>query len=349
MAKRLYRSKARIAVVGCGAVAEIYHFPALRRNPGCEVVALVDKDEARARRFAAELGTERTFGDYRKLFDLELDGAIVAVPPDMHAPVSAGLLRAGIHVLVEKPMARTLEECDEMIAAEAEGGAMLAVGHPRRVAHQCRYAKRVIAAGLLGTIKSFDVRDGYGFSWPVKTDFPFRKEAAGGGVLIDLGVHALDLLVWWFGDLQVVEHRDNDRGGVESESLTRFGTEAGLEGVAEFSRTRRLRNTVVVSGDRARMEVSLTSNRVTLEHLEGPGAMIGSTQPGDADLGPDQTPVDLTLAEQVDWLDAARSGRPPAVTGTEARRSLSLILDCYASRLPLDVPWIEAVREGASP
>ena len=271
----------------------------------------------------------------------------MAVPTHMHAPVSTALLRAGIDVLVEKPMARTLEECDEMIVAEAEGGAMLAVGHPRRVAHQCQFAKRVIDAGLLGTIESFDVRDGYGFGWPVKTDFPFRKEAAGGGVLIDLGVHALDLLVWWFGDLQVLEHRDNDLGGVESESFTRFGTEAGLEGVAEFSRTRSLRNTVVVSGDRARMEVSLTSNKVTLEHLEG-ADMAGSTHTGDSEHRPDQTPVDLTLAEQVDWLDAARSGRRPAVTGTEARRSLSLILDCYARRLPLGVPWIEAVRVGAS-
>jgi len=349
VAERFSRSKARIAVVGCGAVAEILHFPALRRNPGCEVVALVDKDEARARRFAAELGTERTFGDYRRLFDLELDGAIVALPPHIHAPVSAALLRAGIHVLVEKPIARTLAECDEMIAAEAVGGVVLAVGHPRRVAHQCRFAKRVIDAGLLGTIKSFDVRDGYGFGWPVKTDFPFRKEAAGGGVLIDLGVHALDLLVWWFGDLQVLEHRDNDQGGVESESLTRFGTEAGLEGVAEFSRTRTLRNTVVVSGDRAHMEVSLTSNRVTLEHVDGPGVTVDPIQTEGTERWADQTPVDLTLALQVDWQKAARSGRPPAVTGTEARRSLSLILDSYAGRLPLGVPWIDAVREGVSP
>jgi predicted dehydrogenase len=345
----ILRNPARIAVVGCGAVSEVLHFPALRRNPGCEVVALVDRNEDRAERFGAELGVEHICRDHHELLELDLDGAIVALPTNFHAPVSADLLRAGIHVLVEKPVARTLEECDEMIMAGDEGGAALAVGLPRRFAHQCRFAKWAIDSGLLGAIRSFDVRDGYGFSWPVKTDFPFRKEAAGGGVLIDLGVHTLDLLAWWFGDLQVIEHRDNDLGGVESESLTRFASGAGLEGTAEFSWTRRLRNTIVVSGERGSMEVCLTSNKVTLEPLGGPGSLIGPAEPPNPFPTHMQTPVDLTLAEQVDWLDAARSGRAPAVSGAEARRSLALILDCYAGRRPLTVPWIEATRkEGVS-
>ncbi len=333
----------RLAVVGCGAVAEVLHFPALKRNRLGDLAAVVDPDGNRARHWASQLGVPRVCADHRELLDLGVDGAIVTAPTPVHCEIGVDLLRAGIHVLLEKPMARSTEECDALVAAAEEGVATLGVSMPRRFYHQCHFAKQAIDSGMLGEVRSFDVRDGYAFSWPLKTDFPFRKESAGGGVLLDLGVHTLDLLLWWLGDLEVVEYRDNDRGGVESDALARLATPGGGEGTVEFSWTRRLRNTVIVEGERGTMEVALTSGRVRLSPAAGSEELLGTVSRQALDKGFDQRPLDLTAATQRDWWNAVLGEGRPAVSGLEGRRAVSLVRACYDVREPLHLPWMEAL------
>ena len=108
--------KLRLAVVGCGAVAAIHHLPALSLCRSAEAVVLVDADPGRARDLAARFGVPETSTDVRSLPG-RVDAAIVALPNSLHAPVSIDLLRQGVHVLVEKPMALNVRECDAMIAA----------------------------------------------------------------------------------------------------------------------------------------------------------------------------------------------------------------------------------------
>src|SRR5439155_22566294 len=116
----------RLAVVGCGAVTERYHLPAIAASSDVAVAAFVDPVVGRARSFASRWSGGRALSDYREVADLA-DLAIVAAPNHWHEPIAVDLLRRGIHVLVEKPMARTRAECDRMIDAAAEGGAVLAV------------------------------------------------------------------------------------------------------------------------------------------------------------------------------------------------------------------------------
>jgi len=333
--------RVKIAVVGCGAVSELRHLPALAAGDGREISALVDKDEARVRRLADEYGAQHALTDHRELIGLGLDGAIVATPTNLHAPMTIDLLRGGLHVLVEKPIARNLYECDAMIAAAQEMDRVLAVAFFRRFAHQLRLTKTVLDAGLLGTIRSFDIRDGYEFGWPVKTDFPFRREAAGGGVLIDLGVHVLDLVTWWFGDAESFEYWDNDRGGVESDCLLHVAMPGGGKGVIEFSRTRLLRNTAIISGDGGTLEVDLNTSDFILSLSESRTGITGSAFSGNPLAGTNQDPIELFTAQHDDWLDAVLTGGTPAVSATEARRSLGLVVDCYAHRKELELPWIE--------
>ena len=154
--------------------------------------------------------------DYRELPG-KVDAAVVALPNHLHAPVSVELLRQGVSVLVEKPMAINVRECDEMIAAAAAGRATLAVGLDFRFFDSSLLVRNLLRDGLLGAIRSFDLRQGVIPRWPFATDFLLRKEMAGGGVLADFGVHVLDLLLWWLGDWTAVDYRDDAVGGVESD------------------------------------------------------------------------------------------------------------------------------------
>src|SRR5713226_7943556 len=207
----------RVAIVGCGAVAEHCHLPALARRNDCSVVALVDHNGERVKGLARRLGRSKVLKNFRDLLAMEIDLAIVALPNHLHAPVSIELLRAGIHVLVEKPIALSVADCDDMLRAAEEGRALLAVGMTRRFIHASRFVKWAIDSEFIGRIHSIDMRDGCAYSWPITTDFPFRKETAGGGVLMDTGVHTLDQLLWWMGDIDSLEYYDDNYGGVEAE------------------------------------------------------------------------------------------------------------------------------------
>src|SRR4051795_12512552 len=116
MMKPSSSSKVRLAVVGCGAVAQIHHLPAIDHSSRVEAAVLVDADEKRARALAERFGVPEVKTDFKDLPG-QVEAAVVALPNSLHAPVSIELLRRGVHVLVEKPMAMSVAECDAMIEA----------------------------------------------------------------------------------------------------------------------------------------------------------------------------------------------------------------------------------------
>src|SRR5262245_30370488 len=117
----------RLALIGCGAIAEQMHLPVLAGHEGLKLSALVDRDERRAARLAKGYGMPTVFRDVDDLPDGSIDAAILATPPFHHAPGSIALMRRGIHVLVEKPMALSLAEAEEMCRVADECGVLLAV------------------------------------------------------------------------------------------------------------------------------------------------------------------------------------------------------------------------------
>ena len=335
-----FQESLNIAIVGCGAIAKLQHLPCLARRDDCQVAALVEQNEARAERLAKRFEVASVFTDYRHLLGLDIAAAIVALPNHLHAPVSIELLKAGIHVLVEKPMALSVAECDAMLEAAEAGQAVLAVGLMRRFSHAGRFAKWAIESGLLGRITSFDIQNGFIHAWPIATDFFLRREMAGGGVLIDLGVHALDQLLWWLGDVESFEYYDDNYGGVEADCKLQITLKSGTKGIVELSRTRDLRETAIIRGERAELEVALVRNFISLRFPDGAVGIAGyATFPEQSPL-PDQWVSDLIAAEHKDFLEAIRTGRSPTVPGTEARRSIALIEACYAARRPLKLPWV---------
>ena len=327
----------RIAVIGCGAVTELGHLPGLRRVRDASAAVLVDRNRGRAEKLASAFGVPTVAEDYARLED-EVDAAIVALPHFLHAHVTMELLERGIHVLVEKPMALTAPECSAMVTAGERHRAVLTVGLMRRFRHLSRWVKDGIEAGILGRIESFDFREGDIFNWPLASDFLFHKEHAGGGVLTDTGAHTLDLLLWWLGDVASFEYYDDDYGGVEADCELHLTMASGARGVVELSRTRQLRNTAILRGERGQLEISLYDNRVTGTPDKLLDYAIDGMKPARL---PQQSYEDLFALQLSAWVNAIRTGAALFVTGTDAARSIALIESCHRERRDLKLPWVQ--------
>ena len=329
--------KLKLAIIGCGGQTELSHLPALALSDRVEVTALVDKFVPRARQLAEVYKVPIVVDDYREIVG-KVDAALVVLPNHLHAPVSIDLLRQGIHVLVEKPMALSAEECDEMIEVANYNKATLAVGLDFRFLQVSRCAHEILRGGSLGNLVNFDLRMGnlLPASYILKSDHLVRKETAGGGVLIDLAVHAVDLVLWWLGDYEHVDYFDDAMGGVESNCELHLKLRSGAIGVVEVSRMRRLRNTCIIQGERATLEVGLWDFnwllRLTVKDQD-----IVLSKEGDK-VGENWREV---FRRQIDdFADAVQNDREPFIPAREGRRSIELIQACYSSRQPLPQPWV---------
>jgi predicted dehydrogenase len=327
-------SRLRVAVIGCGAVTERYHLPALLASPDVEVTVLVDPAVERARLLAARAGTSAVLANHQEL-PRGINLAVVAVPNAYHEPVASELLRRGIHVLVEKPMARSVAECDAMLSAAASKGALLAIGHDFRHFPVARYAHDLFRTGLLGPVQRVDVRQSSGLGWPAVSDAVLARES-GGGILMDFGIHILDLLLWWLGDLRVLAYRDDAAGGVESECECELVLTSGAPARIDLSRTRALRDTVIVECERGTVELGVFDPAVIRLSAPGLPALGGILSDPEFEGAPMRT----IFARQLDDLvTAIRQGRQPLVPGAQGRRAVALVEDCYRARQPLQYPW----------
>ena len=161
-------------------------------------------------------------------------------------------------------MALSVAECDHMLEAAEAGSALLAVGLMRRYSHAGQFAKWVIDSGLLGQITSFSFQDGFVYAWPTASDAFLRKELAGGGVLIDLGAHTLDQLLWWLGEVESFDYADDSYGGVEADCILELVLKSGAKGRVELSRTRDLSMRAFIKGDKAELDFSLVRNSISI-------------------------------------------------------------------------------------
>jgi predicted dehydrogenase len=325
----------RVGIVGCGAVTERYHLPALAATTDVSVVAFADPAIERAHALAARVGAPLAVA-HHDAFAGHVDLALVATPNASHESIAVDLLRAGVHVLVEKPMARTTAECDRMLAAAASAGMVLAVGHDFRHFPIARFAREYLGAEMLGAIRRVDVRQSAGGRWPYASPAALSP-AAGGGVLLDFGVHLFDLLLWWLGDLRPIRYRDDAAGGIEGECVAELALENGAPVHFELSRSRTLRDTVLIEGHRGTLELGVFEPAVVRLTAVGGAATLAGTVP---DAAFERAPLRTVFGRQLTEVVAAiRNGHEPPVSGREGRRAVALVEACYARREPLRQPW----------
>jgi predicted dehydrogenase len=222
-----------VAVIGAGQVAA-RHVEALVANPHAHVAAVVDPLEERAARLGASCAAP-ALGSYEELFaTAELDAAVVCVPHDLHLPVARVAAAAGVHLLMEKPIANTLEEADAIAAAVEEAGVTLMMGFVHRFRTEVQAAHALVAEGAIGTVAtaldrfcSLGGRHPPGWVW--------SREHAGGGVLMYGGIHAVDRLLWLLDDrVTSVAARAHDswgQGDVEDGLVAMLDLERGTSAV----------------------------------------------------------------------------------------------------------------------
>lgn len=331
-------SELRMAIVGCGAVTELLHRPALLARTDCRVTALVDRSLDRLGALGRAIPQARRAATVGEVLD-DIDAAIVAVPHFLHASIACELLRAGKHVLVEKPMALSSAECDQMLAAAKASGAAIAVGHMRRFCPAVAFARALLRSGVLGDTRSVDVEDGVVFGWPVESDFQFRREKAGGGVLVDTGAHTLDMLLGWFGDVEPLSYRDDDAGGVEADCVAELRLADGAPCRIELSRTRNLRNSATIEAARGRIEVFFYGNKVVLTLADGSPVVPFDCTPLQSSLSHPSIWRHMFDYQLDDWLSALAHGRPATVSGVDGAKVVRLIEKLQAQREPWIHPW----------
>jgi len=304
----------RTAVIGAGSLgsqhARIHAM--LAAEGAAQFVSVCDLNEETARSVSKERKTDWTT-NWRDLIG-HIDAASVAVPTEAHCEIACGLLDAGIHVLVEKPISRTLDEADRMIEAAARGNAVLQVGHlerfnPAMVALRPHVRKPVYFE--IHRVGSFTARS-------LDID-----------VVLDLMIHDLDIVQWLVGEDVAVTNihavgiailtdkvdaanarLEFSSGAVANITASRVGTE----------KIRKMR----FFQPHDYIAIDYTTKRASVSSLDRPTA--SGAWPGVHVKHLDIVDVEPLRAEIVSFLDSARTGAPPAVSGLEGRNALSLAL-----------------------
>jgi predicted dehydrogenase len=188
----------KAGIIGCGGIANGKHMPNIKKMPELEMVAFCDIIEEKAVRAAKDYGTEKAkvYKDYKQLLkDKAIDVVYVLTPNIDHSYMTVEALKAGKHVMCEKPMAKTSKEAKQMVDAAKKAGKLLTIGYQHRYRPEIQHLRKTTDRGDLGEIyfaKAHAVRRRLVPTWGVFLD----EEKQGGGPLIDIGTHALDMTLW---------------------------------------------------------------------------------------------------------------------------------------------------------
>jgi 1,5-anhydro-D-fructose reductase (1,5-anhydro-D-mannitol-forming) len=233
------RTTVRWGIIGCGDVTEKKSGPAFQKATGSQLVAVMRRNTALAADYARRHGVPTWYDNAEALIaDSEVDAVYVATPPETHADIALRVAAAGKPAYVEKPMARNTSECDRMLAAFAEAGQKLRVAYYRRRLPRFVEAKELLSSGALGQMTGICYRleaPGHrdpGGAWRVDAT------KAGGGLFLDVGSHALDLLDSLFDslrDVNGVAANVASPHSVEDTIAMSFMTASGVPGAATWN------------------------------------------------------------------------------------------------------------------
>lgn len=329
---------ARVGIVGCGLVGRKR---AAALGPA-HLVACVDVQPERAETLArsAGAGVER---DWRALVARpDVDIVVVATTNDALAPVTLAAVEAGKHVLVEKPAGRSVAELEPVIAAAARTGALVRVGFNHRYHPALAKARQLVDDGAIGPLMFLRARYGHGGRPGYETEWRASPELAGGGELIDQGVHLIDLARWFLGEFTSVQGCASTffwRMPVDDNAFLLLRTPGGHAAMLHASCTE-WKNLFS-------LEVYGRTGKV---QVDGLGGSYGVERIALYQMRPEMGPPDTTIweypgpdiswaAEFREFLDDIRAARQPAAGLADARAALAIVDAIYRqSGLPSTAP-----------
>ncbi|MBM7600034.1 putative dehydrogenase [Virgibacillus halotolerans] len=341
-------SKLKVAVIGCGSIAQHRHLVEYKNNPNVEIVAVCDIVEERVKEAAGKYHA-KAYTSYEKLLASEqIDAVSVCLPNYLHAPVSIAALRAGNHVLCEKPMATSREEAAQMIAAATENNKKLMIGHNQRFVSSHTKARKLIAEGEIGKVYSFRTAFGHGgpegWSAEGKESWFFKKEEAFIGAMGDLGVHKADLLRYLLGEefsnvAAFIETSAKDDTDVDDNAVFILRSKSGVIGTlaASWAYNAKEDNSTVIYGEKG---------IIRLEDDPTYGMIVNYTN-GETvkyELGKIQSNEDggQTNTHVIDhFVESILQNKQPLIDGEEGKKSLEVILAAMESDKTKQITSIE--------
>ena len=329
-----------VGISGCGAAVRLYHAPALQRLQSegmLKVKCLFDPDQRALAGVAETFPLARRASRFADITAAPPELVLIASPPAFHAAQAAAALQAGSAVLCEKPLATVAAAARRVVELARDGGRVLAVGMIRRYLPATRAIREAVQTGAIGRVRRFHCFEGGPFDWPVGGPSYFTKQDSGGGALMDIGVHALDLLGWWFGGCTALSYEDDAMGGVESDCRVKLAF-GDVEGVLRISRSWRRPNLYEIAGTKGRLVWEVNeAERVGLWLENGPNRLEAAVREGAPSGFHD------ALLEQLRAIVSALGGEPHRfVSGQEALPALELVDRCYADRRVMEMGWLDA-------
>ena len=330
-------STPKIAIIGCGAITENYYLPALASS--LDILAnliLVDHEQGRLEKISVMHKVGREARDHHEVLD-EADGAIIALPTGLHAPVALDFLSRGIPVLCEKPLAENAAQARRMVETANRCETTLAANYLQRLIPHFAHAKELIQTQTYGKLVSIEYVIGEIFNWPTVSGFYFKSDPSTRGVLRDRGAHAVDHICWWLGGKPNLVSSQNDSfGGSEAVARVEF-ERAGCEGSLTLSWFADVPCRFILRCEKAVIEGDIYDYR-RLRIIEGGRAR-------DVFLdSPIQSKGDVAQAIVDNFIRVIERGDAPLVSGENVLDSVAFTDECYERAVRFDMSWYSALE-----
>ncbi len=322
----------KLAVVGCGGIAQLVHIPSLLRLDEAELVAVCDRYADLAEAVAQRYGIARFYSDSETMYEEEeLDAVLILTPPDSHAQETVKAARSGKHVLVEKPMAMNPQECETMVEQCRRAGVSLMVAFMKRFDPGLTWLKQRLERGELGDVFAID-------SWYFDTihhmeyvrgfnpEFlrPRRRESVGAArwgehkaLLLTHGIHHIDLLQWMGGEIKrvVSTYRKISPNAFLSTSIIEY--EGGASGCFQLGGTVTWdwQEGVLIHGTEGSAQAT-----IPFPYFKCPSRVTMYSNKASAYVRPQISFRDQYLSELHHFVDCVAAGRTPRPTGEEGLR-----------------------------
>lgn len=342
----------KIGILGCGKIAQVRHIPEYADNPACELRGFYNPTRSRAEDMAAKYGGRVYDTAEELLADPEIDAVSICAANYAHASLSIQAMRAGKHVLCEKPMAVTLADCEEMVRVSRETGRYLMIGQNQRLTKAHILAKQLVEEGAIGRVVTFRTSFGHGGpeTWsitPGNNTWFFDRKKAAMGAMADLGIHKTDLIQFLLGQrvvrttakLAPLDKRgaDGQLIGVDDNAVCIYEMSGGTIGTMTASWTYYAAedNSTILYGTEGELRIYDDPAHSVVLKKKG-----GETQCFDVETI--QTNDNQTKSGVIDlWIDCLEKGREPELSGESvlsAMRAVFASMKSSETGIAVDIP-----------